>query len=381
MKKALFSTTALAAAGVLAFGASDALAQTKAKPLSIKVGGYFNSFIGYAEQSGSYESTASATGRVGYDQFNIINDSEVYFKGSTKLDNGLGVSVTVQLESDQVNNASAHIDESYATVSGGFGSVILGSTKGSTVKMFVGAPAVGGLGLGNTDHDSWIIKPSAVGNVSNFSSGTTAGASDSMKVVYLSPTIAGGLSVGASYTPSTDNSDNMPETGGNSGDASQMFDAVVKFSGKMGGSSVNANVGYGETQGTAANTNKFVRTGVTVAAGGITAGVGYKFVDDKDSGKGGTANSDEQTSYNIGVKYAAGGYTMGIGYAHTEMPLASGTQGDDEMDKYTLGIERGMGAGVTLTGQLAYVDWSDELTSDANNNNGWALVGGIKVKF
>ena len=76
--------------------------------------------------------------------------------------------MTVQLESDQVNNAAAHIDESYATVSGGFGSILLGSTKGSTVKMFVGAPAVGGLGLGNTDHDLWIIKPSAVGNVANF---------------------------------------------------------------------------------------------------------------------------------------------------------------------------------------------------------------------
>jgi len=381
MKKVLFSTTALAAAGALAFGASDALAQSKAKKISASVGGYFNSFIGYAEQSGSFESTASATGRVGYDQFNIINDSEVYFRGSTKLDNGLGVSVTVQLESDQVNNAAAHIDESYATVSGGFGSILLGSTKGSTVKMFVGAPAVGGLGLGNTDHDSWIIKPSAVGPNANFSSGTTAGASDSMKIVYLSPSIAGGLSVGASYTPSTDNSDHMPETGGNSGDASQMFDAVVKYSGKMGGTTVNANVGYGETQGTAANSNKFTRAGLSVAAGGITAGFGYKFVDDKDTGKSGTANSDEQTSYNIGVKYAAGGYTMGVGYAHTEMPFASGTAGDDEMDKYTLGVERGMGAGVTLTGQLAYVDWSDETTSDANNNNGWALVGGVKVAF
>ena len=53
----------------------------------------------------------------------------------------------------------------------------------------------------------------------------------------------------------------MPEVGGNSGDASQMFDAVVKYSGKMGGTTVNANVGYGETQGTAANSNKLVADG------------------------------------------------------------------------------------------------------------------------
>jgi outer membrane protein OmpU len=380
MKKALFSTTALAAAGALAFGASDALAQSKAKPLSMSVGGYFNSFVGYSEQSSSFESSASSTARVGYDQFNVINDSEVYFRGSTKLDNGLGVSLTVQLETDQVTNGT-QMDESYMTLKGGFGSVLLGSTKGSTVKLNVGAPGVGGLGLSNVDHDSWIIKPSAVGNTVNFGSGTTAGASDSMKVVYLSPTIAGGLSVGASYTPSTTNADNMPVTGGNSGTESQMFDAVVKYSAKMGGSTVSANVGYGETQGTAANSNKFVRTGVAVSSGGVTAGFDYKDVQDDDSGKGGTANSDEQQSYNIGVKYAAGGYTMGVAYAHTEMPFASGTTGDDEMDKYILGLERGMGAGVTLTGQLLYVDYSDETTSDANNNNGWALVGGVKVAF
>jgi outer membrane protein OmpU len=380
MKKALFSTTALAAAGALAFGASDALAQSKAKPLSMSVGGYFTSYMGYAEQASSFESSSSSTARVGYDQFNVINDSEVYFRGSTKLDNGLGVSLTVQLETDQVTNGT-QMDESYMTLKGGFGSVLLGSTKGSTVKLNVGAPGVGGLGLSNVDHDSWIIKPSAVGNTVNFSSGTTAGASDSMKVVYLSPTIAGGLSVGASYTPSTTNADNMPVTGGNSGTESQMFDAVVKYSAKMGGSTVSANVGYGETQGTAANSNKFVRTGVAVSSGGVTAGFDYKDVQDDDSGKGGTANSDEQQSYNIGVKYAAGGYTMGVAYAHTEMPFASGTTGDDEMDKYILGLERGMGAGVTLTGQLLYVDYSDETTSDANNNNGWALVGGVKVAF
>jgi hypothetical protein len=381
MKKALFSTTALAAAGALAFVASDAVAQTKAKPLAISVGGYFNSFMGYAEQSGSFESTASSTARAGYDQFNIVNDSEIYFRGATKLDNGIGVSVTVQLESDQVNNAAAHIDESYMTVSGGFGSVLLGSTKGATVKKFVGAPGVGGLGLGNTDHDSWIIKPSAVGNTVNFSSGTTAGASDAMKIVYLSPKIGGAFEVGASYTPSTTNADNMPVTGGTLGTEAQMYDGVVKFSSKMGGATVNANVGYGETHGIANSSIKFVRTGATVASGGATLGFGYKDVTDIDSGKGGTANSDEQTSYNMGVKYAAGGYTVGVAYSHTEMPMASGTQGEDEMDKYVLGVEHGMGAGVTLTGQLAYVDWSDELTSDANNNNGWALVGGIKVAF
>ena len=118
-----------------------------------------------------------------------------------------------------------------------------------------------------------------------------------------------------------------------------------------------------------------------MTAGGATIGFSYKDVSNQATGIEGTANSDEQTSYNIGIKYAAGGYTVGLAYGHSELPLASTTQGDDELDKYILGVERGLGAGVTLTGQLAYVDYSDETTNDSNNNNGWALVGGVKVAF
>jgi len=381
MKKVLFSTTALAAAGALAFGASDALAQKKLKPVEIKVGGYFNSTIGYAEQSGSFESTGDSTARVGYDQFNIVNDSEIYFRGNTKLPSGLGVSVTVQLETDQT--AAGIIDESYSTISGGFGQIMLGSTKGASVKMFVGAPSTGTYALGNTDHDNFIIKPANVGPNANFSSGTSGmGASDAVKVVYLSPTLkAVPVSIGASFAPSGDANDNMPEIGGNSGDASQMYDAVIRYVGNVGGAAVRANVAYGETNGTANNSLHWWRSGASIRAGGVNVGFGYYHADDKDSGKGGTANSDEQTSYNIGAQYTAGGYTVGVGYGHTEMPFATGTQGEDEMDKYTIGVNKPMGQGITLTGQLAYVDWSDELTSDANNNSGWALLGGIRVAF
>ena len=378
MKKVLFSTTALAAAGALAFGANDALAASKAKPVSISVGGYMAAYAGFAEQSGSFESTGNATARVGYDQFNVVNDSEIYFKGSTKLDNGLGVSVTVQLESDQKNNGT-QIDESYMTLSGGFGSLLLGSTKGAGVKMNVDAPSAGGLGLTNTDHNNWIIAPSTV---SVASTGTTVtGASDKMKVVYMSPTIAGGLSVGASVEPSNTTVNTMPATGGNSGTDSQTYDGVVRYSSKMGGATVKANVGYGEVHGTAANSTKSTRGGLSVSTGGITVGMSYKQVDDIDTGKSGTSTSDELTAYNMGLSYKAGATTLAASYGHAEMPLATGTSGDDELDKYVLGANYTMGPGVTLTGQFAYLDWSDETTSDANNNSGWALVGGVKVAF
>jgi len=163
MKKSLYMTTALAAAGVLAFGATDAMAAEKAKKMQIKVSGSMKSLIGFASNSGSYETTASNTSRTHYDAFNIVNDSEVHFKGTTKLDNGISVSVVIQLETDQKNNGT-QVDETYVKLTGGFGDIRIGSQKAATFTLKHAAPLGGAIGLGNPDTNNWIIKPSAVAN-------------------------------------------------------------------------------------------------------------------------------------------------------------------------------------------------------------------------
>ena len=122
MKKSLYMTTALAAAGVLALGATDAVAAEKAKKMSIANGGFFKSMIAFAQNDGSFESTTSGTSRTHYDAFNIVNDSEIYFKGNTKLDSGVRVDVIVQFETDAVKGG-ATIDESYVKLTGGFGDI------------------------------------------------------------------------------------------------------------------------------------------------------------------------------------------------------------------------------------------------------------------
>ncbi|MDG2032370.1 MAG: hypothetical protein P8J29_00385, partial [Rhodospirillales bacterium] len=62
-------------------------------------------------------------------------------------------------------------------------------------------------------------------------------------------------------------------------------------------------------------------------------------------------------------------------------PLASATAGDDEHSKFLLGGQYTMGPGVNLLGQIAYVDYDNELTTDSLNNSGWAIVGAVKVAF
>ena len=40
-----------------------------------------------------------------------------------------------------------------------------------------------------------------------------------------------------------------------------------------------------------------------------------------------------------------------------------------------------MGPGISLLGTVAWVEWDDEGTVEANNNDGWAIIGGINVAF
>ena len=76
MKKVLFGSTILTATAVLSLSTSSIEAQEKAKPLQISVGGFFNSVIGFADQSDSFENDTGTPGlEPGYDSFNIYNDS------------------------------------------------------------------------------------------------------------------------------------------------------------------------------------------------------------------------------------------------------------------------------------------------------------------
>ena len=379
MKKSLYTTTALAAASVLAFGATDAVAAEKAKKMSIGVSGFMKSLVGFAQQDGSFESTTSGTSRVHYDSFNVMNDSEVYFRGSTKLDSGVTASVIIQLETDAnvINRGgnTDNIDESYLKLTGGFGDVRIGSTKAASFVLKNTSPLPGAIQIENPDTNDWVIRPSALSTVGTASH---IGGADAMKIVYISP-VMGGFRVGGSYTPSNTNSDLMPSVGGNSGTQSQTFDVVAQYKAKLGSTNVGADVSYWETHGTAAASLKAWRIGAKLGFGAVTVGGGYKKQENLD----GTPDTptNEATVYTAGVQYAAGPVKVGLAWVNEVKPMTKATAGDDEGTKIALGGSVQLGTGVNFVGTLVHVDWDDEATTKGNNNDGWALVGGIKVDF
>ena len=199
MRKVLLGTTAMVAAGMLA-SAPSAIAAEK---LKLGVSGYMEQWFGYSAQDG----------RSGYDYsgFNQIMDAEVFFKGSTELDNGLTVGVDVQLEG---NSGGDMIDESYMWISGSFGQFILGSENTAQYKMGY-APSDFGIGLISGDQPSWVTAiPDAEGDKISYPTGgggywrnpmgsvwvEVLGMNDTQGVSYYTPRFQG-VQIGVTYTP------------------------------------------------------------------------------------------------------------------------------------------------------------------------------------
>ena len=62
--------------------------------------------------------------------------------------------------------------------------------------------------------------------------------------------------------------------------------------------------------------------------------------------------------------------TVSLTYLQSDMSLASGTTGDDSVEALTIGASYTVGPGVNLLGTAARLEFRDESTSDANNNDG-----------
>lgn len=370
MKKFLFSTTALAVAGAFAFSGD---VNAAAKPIKIGVGGFMNSEAGIGSNAGSFSSDDNAVGGgTNFDSFNTVQDSEIYFTGTTKLDSGVSVSVTVQLEADQTGGI---IDESYMKLTGGFGDLRLGYVTGAASTLKHTAPFVG-INLTFGGSENYVVQPAAVtsGNSTHVSS-----SGDAAKISYISPR-AGGLAVGVAYTPSTTAGNAPPLVGGATGTETQVYEAALSFEQTIGTSSVQADIEYEHVSGTTNNTHGMLRGGVKVSAGGFTVGGSLSQRKDLNNAKNNTTNTDEISAYDLGVSYAMGDYTFGIATATGEQDTAAG--GSDKETKWSLGAQYGgLGGGVTLTATYVNADYSDSGGANADNNSGHALIGQIKVSF
>jgi len=383
MKKSLYLTSALVAAGFLALGSTAGMAAAKkAKPVKLAISGSYKVLVGYAQQSSGFTNTGTDTVNTTYNAIDIKTDSEIHMKGSTKTDAGVTVGVAIQFETDQTKNATAHIDGSEINFSGGFGTIALGSTVHAAAVLAVSSPSTGAIGYAGGDSGEWIIKPAAV-KVSAVA-GHNIGGGDSMKIRWTSKAFSG-FSVGASYQPSGANAGTMPANGGTAGVDTSRIDGGVKYAGKMGKNDISASIGYWSDDA-GVNDIDAISMGVSTTMGAITVGATWRDISSEGKNAAGapvtgTADSKDEETYTVGASWAQGNTTLSVHYYKTEMELATSVAGEDSLERWTLGAKYTMGPGVDFLGTVQNVKWGDETTTATNNNKGVAIIGGISVAF
>ncbi|RCK49140.1 porin [Thalassospira profundimaris] len=343
MKKILVASSALVA---VAF-AGQAQASEK---ISLSVSGYMEQWIGGASQDSKFESAGA---------FN--SDTEVHFKGSTTLDNGIEVGAAIEFEAE--GEASNNTDEQYLFINGGFGQVKLGQEDGAAADMTINAPNVGPAGVNDGDMVNYVSLNKTPDNA--WDDG------DDNKLTYYTPSL-GGFRAGVSYTDD-DGSEASDENVKNEGD--NVVSAGVEYVGSFDAVSISI-AAVGESKGE----GEWYHVGGKVGFGGFTVGASYG-VREAEFGKGKNVvtTEDDDMGVDFGVSYAMDAATVSATYMYAEMEDGTSTTGQDEFNGVDLGLAYTLGAGVTWKSSVFWFDYEGAAT--ANDNDGFGAITGLVLSF
>jgi outer membrane protein OmpU len=402
MKKVLIASTALVAAGLMTTGASAS------EKIKLNLGGYSKWWVVGAWQDNSYENGVNngVAGQGSANNVDVKGENEVWFGGSTTLDNGLKVGIDMQLRAGGTVDTSVAagdvIDESYVWIEGGFGKFIIGSENNGTYLLHVMAPdAAGNNGEGGIISGNMAI--AAPSTVSGLGGGNTTAINsdgDAEKITYVAPTFYG-LTVGATYVPNTtqDNANVFQTT--NSGNtatangAAEIYGVGALYANTFGGVGVKVSGGWvtydisqfsGRSQEWSAGTQ--------LSYAGFTVGGSYRDVQQNLAGNTNNITIASATTdasgygWDAGIQYASGPYAISFVYFQSKVEGTVGSaagEGDDEISYYQLSGKYNLGAGVDLLASVGHIEYDDETaktaTADANHNEGWAVMTGLSLAF
>lgn len=364
MRKLLYGTSALVAAGLLQV--DPAFAQAKESPVTISVGGRFNAFYAYQDAK---ESQLAAPIR----NHGLLREAEILFRGRTALNNGLRVGVHVGLEAETCTD---QIDESYIWFEhDSFGRMEIGSTDQVGWKMFYGAPnAIPNFSTAQINMRGYNVaagitaaagSPQALMNLAN----------DDEHLSYFTPRFFG-FQVGVSYTPEQCEEVGSSNLGTCTGglalppnktlnEQGDIFEIAVNFVQKFGDFNVGVygayNHGDVETKGTAANgivgqNQEQWGVGANVGFYGFTIGAHYKA--DNQGFKNGNYDS-----YGAGISYAWSAWKVGLEYGFVSArdvgsaAVPFGVIAKDEVWNLSAGVQwSGLGPGINMWGGAMWFD-------------------------
>ena len=369
MKKILLGTTAIIA---LSTFSAEAFAADKIK---LELGGFMRHYVALTNHDEVAVTALSAETR-GLD-LGMKSNSEVYFRGSTTLDNGLSVSVDIQREADK--STATRNDVSALTISSNaMGALTIGSTASAADDYVIRVPQATGLDWSD-GYGYGSVAAVAAASATTFAPQSTAdientGGKDG-KLKYVSPSFSG-LSVMASYTPAAGGGSDLSAGTNASNDEAAVG---AKFDGEVSGVALSVDVGQLRENGT----KKTTHFGLSAGMAGFTIGGGYaKMKDDVTSDNTARDNANNGKAYEIGVSYETGPYTVSAGYMKSESDGTIATAGSMSDKHWALAGAYDMGAGVKLVADYWHSETDNETAAiNAADGTVSGLIAGIEVGF
>jgi len=365
MKKVLLGTTALVVAAAFSAPAMSA------ERIQLQLRGYHIGSISYTDgefnggyrytEDGNVTGSGSGSGIGDYNEINFGSDSEVHFRGSTTLDNGLEVSFRAELELEddpaaKGSNADV-IDEVYIQFDGGFGRIQFGQQDGVIDQTHVHEPltfeghAANDVSRGNQDP----FRPLGWANSIQTTGDYTT---DWIKIIYFTPSM-NGLQLGASYTPNP-----CRNAAGYAGCVYNDFgrnywEIAGTYEGSINNIGIELSAGYGQGESGGSSENpQELSLGANISFGGFT--IGGAWGDRNTTGD----NNYERTDWSAGITYETGPWGFNLNYARMDVEDVDvgGTTRyftDNEAESWLAGITYTYGPGMQIGIGVQTLDATD----------------------
>lgn len=421
MKKFLYGTSALIAAGLLAgpaFAQQAAPAKKAAEKLQLGITGYWvmNYVVASQDERGRLPLSATSNnftnqGGTGCGtpprrrNHSMFNEGEVHFQGQTTLDNGVKVGLRVELEASRnpgsaattangtgnggtetTGNFDSNIDQTFAWFAGAMGKVEMGQTWGAAFNMQYNGPTPIP-GFGNFANQAPLLAPGNSANGTNAAStpiyNIGGGFDDrNQKVAIYTPRFYG-IQIGVSYTPDTDanarsgNQVDQMNMDNNAGAQSQIVQYGLNYREKFGGVQLGLSAGYLKASAEPCTNSAFLdckstANGITVddrrqwAVGGnvsfsgVTLGGTYKHDNQglKNPGR-------ETVTWQLSGNYKWNEWTFGLEYIKVEAEATTTTNTTnmrihtDTLDMWMIGAIYNVGPGIDFYGGVIRADWAN----------------------
>lgn len=367
MKKSLYGTTALVAAGVLVSGPASA------QGIELGLGGYMNNFFGIG-------STDEATGEPDYGPTGLFSDGEVHFRGEFTADNGLSFGAQIELESFQSD--PDQIDENYGWIEGSFGRVQFGSENSAAYLMQYSAP-----NAGVPLNSGWVtvFAPVPAGSTASFRNASISTyldyGNDENQITYFTPRFSG-FQLGVSYAPAIANSGdgkNFPVYADKDTEYHNGFAVGLNFVESFNGFDVAIAGGYrraDEPDVGGLDTYEAYSAGANFGFAGFTLGGSWAMQDGDTNG--GLQLNDEGQAWDVGIGYATGPWSFSVTYLNTEVEGLAAIADEDEMQAISGAAEYALAPGVAVSATILYGEWEPE---EGNDQETIAGILGVAFSF